>query len=123
MRKLLALVLGLGLITVAPEQSQAQMTCTFSGQQSGSSFRRESTSITVNGVPQPTVTQTTGSSYRNVYPPTTNCSQIDSRLNQPTVPQPNWNQPTVPQFNWNQPTVPQFSNFDSSQWNKNYRGW
>ena len=118
MRKLLVAalsVLSVALVTATPEQSQAQMaTWTIYGQQSGSSVRTETISRTVNGVPQPTVTQTSITSYSNVYPPTT-YSPIGS----------SWNQPITPQFNLNLPIVPQFSNtsnFGNSQWNKNFRG-
>jgi hypothetical protein len=117
MRKLLIAALsvfGLGFFTGNPDQAQAQiMTWTTSGQQSGSSVRTETISRTINGVQQPTITQTSRTSYSNVYPSTTYSAPIGS----------NWNQP---QFNLNPPIVPQFSNisnFGSSQWNKNYRGW
>ena len=120
MRKLLIAALsalGVGLIAVTPEQTQAQMvTWTFSGQQSGSSVRTETISRTINEVQQPTITRTSRTSYSNVYPSTTYSAPIGS----------SWNQPIIPQFNLNPPIVPQFSNisnFGSSQWNKNYQGW
>ena len=117
MRKLLIAalsVLGLGFFTGNPDQAQAQfVTWTTSGQRSGSSVRTETISRTINGVQQPTITQTSRTSFSYVYPSTTYSTPIGS----------NWNQP---QFNLNTQISPQFSNisnFGGSQWNKNYRGW
>ena len=62
MQKLLAAtfsVFSVALVSATPDQAQAQMwTWTTSGQQSGSSVRTETISRTINGVQQPTITQT-----------------------------------------------------------------
>jgi len=118
MRKLLAAlsVLGLGFFTGNPDQAQAQiMTWTTSGQQSGSYVGRYSSSSTINGVVQPTVTKTVESSYTNVYP-TTTYTQIGSNWNSQNVRSFISTPPVTHQFanhgnSWNSVIVPQYSEF------------
>ena len=106
MRKLLAAlsVLGLGFFIGNPDQAQAQiMTWTTSGQQSGSYVGTYSSSSTINGVVQPTVTKTVESSYTNVYPVTT-ITRIGS----------GWNSQAVPPLRSISPITHQLPNYGNS---------
>jgi len=109
MQKLLAAtfsVLGLALITATPDQAQAQTwtwTQTVSGQQSGSYVGTYSSSSTINGVVQPTVTETVESSYTNVYPVTT-ITRIGS----------GWNSQAVPPLRSISPITHQLPNYGNS---------
>jgi hypothetical protein len=133
MQKLLAATLsalGLALVTATPDQAQAQMfTLRVSGQQSGSFTRTETRTSIVNGVPQPTITQTLNGSWRNVYPESIS-TQIGSNRNLQLVPPFISTPPVTNQFlnigNFRNsvivPQLPSISNYGGYQLNMNYLG-
>lgn len=123
-------VLGLGFFTGNPDQAQAQiMIWTTFGQQSGSYVGTYSSSSTINGVVQPTVTKTVESSYTNISPATT-YTQIGSNPNLQIVRSVISTPPVTHQFlnlgNFRNPVIvpqsPSISNFGGYQLNMNYLG-